>query len=43
MLEIALILTEYRPMYEEVAFKFVEHFVWISYAMDRIGEHRDEM
>ncbi len=43
MLEIALILTEYDPMYEEVAFKFVEHFVWISYAMDRIGEHHDEM
>src|SRR3989454_4511769 len=43
MLEIALILTEYDPMYEEVAYKFVEHFVWISYAMDRIGEHQDEM
>ena len=43
MLEIALILTEYDPMYEEIAFKFVEHFMWISYAMDRIGEHHDEM
>src|SRR5258705_4632572 len=43
MLEIALILTEYDPMYEEVAYKFVEHFVWISYAMDRRGEHHDEM
>ncbi len=43
MLEIALILTEYDPMYEEVAFKFVQHFMWISYAMDRIGEHHDEM
>ena len=43
MLEIALILTEYDPMYEEIAFKFVEHFLWISYAMDRIGEHHDEM
>ncbi len=43
MLEIALILTEYDPMYEEVAYKFVEHFMWISYAMDRIGEHHDEM
>ena len=30
-------------MYEEVAFKFVQHFMWISYAMDRIGEHHDEM
>ena len=43
MLEIALILAEYDPMYEEAAFKFVQHFMWISYAMDRIGEHHDEM
>jgi hypothetical protein len=43
MLEIALILCEYDAMYEEVAFKFAEHFLWISYAMDRIGEHHDEM
>ena len=43
MLEIALILTEYDPMYEEIAYKFVEHFMWIAYAMDRIGEHHDEM
>ncbi len=43
MLEMALILCEYDPMYEEVAFKFVQHFMWIAYAMDRIGEHHDEM
>jgi hypothetical protein len=43
MLDIALILTEYDPIYEEVAFKFVQHFMWIAYAMDRIGEHEDEM
>jgi hypothetical protein len=43
MLEIALILTEYDPIYEEIAFKFIQHFMWISYAMDRIGEHHDEM
>jgi hypothetical protein len=30
-------------MYEEVAFKFIQHFMWISYAMDRIGESHDEM
>ena len=29
MLELALILSEYDPMYEEVAFKFVQHFMWI--------------
>jgi hypothetical protein len=43
MLEMALILCEYDSMYEEVAFKFIQHFLWISYAMDRIGENRDEM
>ena len=43
MLEIALILTESDPMYEEIAFRFLEHFLWITYAMDRIGVHHDEM
>jgi hypothetical protein len=43
MLEIALILADHDPIYEEIAFKFVQHFMWISYAMDRIGEHHDEM
>ena len=44
MLEIALILTDYdSAMYEEIAFRFLEHFIWITYAMDRIGEHHDEM
>lgn len=43
MLEIALILTEADPMYEEIAFRFLEHFLWITYAMDRIGIHHDEM
>ncbi|SDH90428.1 hypothetical protein SAMN04487926_109185 [Paraburkholderia steynii] len=43
MLEMAIILTEYDPIYEEIAFKFVQHFMWIAYAMDRRGEHPDEM
>ncbi len=43
MLEIALILTEYDAMYEEIASRFLEHFVWITYAMDRIGVNHDEM
>jgi hypothetical protein len=43
MAEMALILTEYDQMYEEHAFKFLQHFMWIGYAMDRIGEHHDEM
>src|SRR5208283_977430 len=43
MLQIALILTEYDPMYEEIAYRFIEHSIWIAYAMDRIGDHKDEM
>jgi hypothetical protein len=43
MLEIALVLTEYDSMYEDIAFRFLEHFLWITYAMDRIGDQRDEM
>ena len=43
MLEIALVLTEYDAVYEEIAFRFLEHWAWITYAMDRIGENHDEM
>jgi len=43
MLEIALILTDYDPMYEDIAFRFLEQFIWITYAMDRVGDHHDEM
>jgi hypothetical protein len=43
MLEMSLILAEEDPMYQDVAFKFVQHFMWITYAMDRLGEHHDEM
>jgi Mannosylglycerate hydrolase MGH1-like glycoside hydrolase domain len=43
MLDMALILCEYDPIYEEIAFKFIQHFVWIAYAMDRIGDNHDEM
>jgi len=43
MAEMALILCDYDPMYEEVAFKFTQHFMQISYAMDRVGVHHDEM
>jgi hypothetical protein len=43
MLEIAIILTDHDPMYEEVSFRFLYHWAWITYAMDRIGANRDEM
>ena len=43
MLEIALTLAEHDPVYEEHAYRFLQHFIWISFAMDRPGEHHDEM
>jgi hypothetical protein len=43
MLEIALILTAYDSTYEEIAYRFLEHFVWIAYAMDRVGAKHDGM
>jgi hypothetical protein len=44
MLSIALILTEYdSSMYEDIAFRFLENFLRISYAMDRVGDRHDEM
>ena len=43
MLEMALILADHDPEYEEYAYSFLQHFIWIAYAMDRIGEHHDEM
>jgi len=43
MLEMSLLLCDKDPMYEEVAFKFVRQFTWISYAMDRRGDQVDEM
>jgi hypothetical protein len=43
MIEMALILADHDSQYEEYAFKFLQHFMWIAYAMDRIGDNRDEM
>jgi hypothetical protein len=43
MLEMALILADHHPEYEEHAWNFLQHFLWISYAMDRIGDNHDEM
>jgi hypothetical protein len=43
MLEMATILADHDPMYEEFAFKFVENFIWIAYAMDKVGEQQDDM
>ena len=43
MLEISLILSEVDAMYEDLAYRFLEHFFWITYAMDRIGVSHDEL
>jgi hypothetical protein len=43
MLRIAAELAQYDPLYEEFVSKFFEHTMWIAGAMDRLGEHQDEM
>jgi hypothetical protein len=43
MLRIAVELALHDPLYEEFAIKFFEHTMWISGAMDRLGEHQDEL
>jgi hypothetical protein len=43
MLEMAIILCEYDPVYEDVAYTFVQDYAWIAYAMDRIGQHHEKM
>jgi len=43
MFDIALALTEYDSVYEDIAYRFLENFVWITYAMDRIGDQHNQM
>ena len=43
LFEIALELAAHDSLYEDMAAKFVEHFLWISSAMDRVGDNNDEM
>jgi hypothetical protein len=43
MLEIALELAKHDPGYQDIAAKFVEHFLWIAAAMDRVGTYGDEL
>jgi hypothetical protein len=43
MLTIAIELALENPVYEELACKFFEHFVYIAMAMDRVGIHHDEL
>jgi hypothetical protein len=43
MLDMALELAVRNDVHEHLAYKFLEHFFWISAAMDRLGDHRDEL
>lgn len=43
MLQIALELAVDDDVYEELACKFYEHFLWIVSAMDRVGDNEDEL
>jgi hypothetical protein len=43
MLQIALELAVHNPAYQGMASKYFEHFLWIHAAMDRVGEHADEL
>ena len=43
MLAIALELSLENVVYEDLACKFFEHFVYIAAAMDRIGDNEDEL
>ena len=43
MLEISLELASRDPAYAEMASKYIEHFLWIAGAMDRVGDNDDEL
>jgi hypothetical protein len=38
MLEIAVEIAVHDPAYEDLAAKFIDHFLWIARAMNRLGE-----
>jgi hypothetical protein len=43
MLELAMILAQHDPTYEDFVLQFLERFFWIAASMDPIGNHPDEM
>lgn len=43
MIEMALILADHDNIYEGYAFSFLQHFIWISYSMNRVGSNQDAM
>ena len=43
MMQMAIELARHEPVYEELACKFYEHFLWIGAALGRGDEHHDAM
>ncbi len=43
MLQLAIYLAQHDPVYEDMALKFFEHFLWIASAMNRAGEGHARM
>ena len=43
MLQMAIHLAQHDPVYEDMALKFFEHFLWIASAMNRAGEGHGSM
>jgi hypothetical protein len=43
MMQMAIELAQQEPVYEELACKFYEHFLWIGAALGRGGQHHDAM
>ncbi|CAN5274086.1 glucosidase [soil metagenome] len=43
MLKIAIEVASFDSLYEDLAVRFLQHTLWIAGAMDRIGDHRDEL
>jgi hypothetical protein len=43
MMQMAIELAQHEPVYEELACKFYEHFLWIGAALGRSGQHHDAM
>jgi hypothetical protein len=43
MLQIAMELAAHDPVYEPLAVKFFEHFMWIGSALGRMGDRQDDL
>jgi len=43
MVQLALGIASQDPSYEEMASKYIQHFLWIAGSMDRIGNLQDEL